>query len=105
MIHACARAQLAYADSVPTGTYRDMTERLPLVDPAKISVPTLVARGEHDGIASMADLLGFYERLASADKQFAVVPGLAHVTPLGRYRHRMWRLLDAFFRLHAGADG
>ena len=31
---ACAAAQLAFANSVPTGTYLDMTTRLPLVDPS-----------------------------------------------------------------------
>jgi len=29
-------------------------------DPANIPVPTLVARGEYDGIASMSDLLAFF---------------------------------------------
>jgi len=100
VVRACVAAQLAYADSVPTGTYLDMTVNLPVVDPAKVLAPTLIARGEHDGIASMADLLAFFERLPSPDKQFAVVPGLAHCTPLGVERQRMWRLLKAF--LEAG---
>ena len=96
VMRACAAAQLAYADSVPTGTYLDMTCNLPLVDPARILVPTLVARGEHDGIASMSDLLGFFDRLPIGDKQFAVIPALAHLTPLGLERRRMWQLLRHF---------
>src|SRR3954467_3417723 len=52
-IEAFATAILALDDSVPTGTYVDMCSNLPLVDPVKISVPTLILRGEFDGIASM----------------------------------------------------
>src|SRR5262247_3687337 len=50
---AFADAIVALDDSVPTGTYVDMCSRLPLVDPAKIRVPTLIMRGQWDGIASI----------------------------------------------------
>jgi pimeloyl-ACP methyl ester carboxylesterase len=93
---ACADAQLAYGDSVPTGTYLDMTQNLPLVDPRKITAPTLIVRGEHDGIATMEDLLEFYRLLPGNDKQIAVLPDLAHSSQLGVYRHRMWRTMEAF---------
>lgn len=96
VMRACADAQLAYADSVPTGTYLDMTCYLPVVDPLKVAAPTLVARGEYDGIASMGDLLGFFERLPTNDKQFAVIPALAHLTSLGLERRRMWEVVRAF---------
>jgi non-heme chloroperoxidase len=96
VIRACAAAQLAYADSVPTGSYLDMTCHLPLVDPANIPVPTLVARGEYDGIASMSDLLAFFDRLPRGDKQFSVVPALAHLTSLGLERRKMWKVIRDF---------
>ncbi len=99
VVEACARAQLAYGDSVPTGTYLDMTSRLPVVQPEDLPVPTLIVRGEHDGIASMEDLLGFFRRLPVADKQLAVLPGLAHCTPLGLRRHLMWETVRHFFSL------
>ncbi len=67
-IEAYATAILALDDSVPTGTYVDMCSRLPLVDPEKLLVPTLIMRGEHDGIAGIDDLLGFFRRLPNADK-------------------------------------
>ena len=98
VIGACAEAQLGYADSVPTGIYLDMTTKLPLVEPERIAAPTLILRGEHDGIASLDDLLGFFARLPGGDKRFAVLPGLAHCTPLGLARHLMWRILEDFFR-------
>lgn len=65
--------------------------------------PTLILRGEHDGIASLDDLLAFFARLPGGDKRFAVLPGLAHCTPLGLARHLMWRTVEDFFR--AGETG
>lgn len=101
VVEACAEAQLAYADSVPTGTYLDMTSRLPLVDPERINVPTMIVRGEHDGIATMDDLLAFFRRLPGGDKRFAVLPGLAHCTSLGLKRHLLWTTVANFM---SGSD-
>jgi pimeloyl-ACP methyl ester carboxylesterase len=80
VIEAFADAILALDDSVPTGTYVDMCANLPVCDPAKITVPTLIMRGEYDGIASMDDLLKFFAKLPNPDKQFAVMPGIAHAS-------------------------
>jgi non-heme chloroperoxidase len=96
VMEACAKSQLSFGDSVPTGTYLDMTTKLPLVDPAAISAPTLIVRGEHDGIATMEDLLEFFRLLPSGDKRLAVLPGLAHCTPLGLKRHLMWNATAQF---------
>src|SRR6202049_4560244 len=52
VIEAFADAILELDDSVPTGTYVDMCAHLPVCDPEKITVPTLIMRGEYDGIAS-----------------------------------------------------
>ena len=95
---ACARAQLLYDDSVPTGTYLDMTTRLPLVDPDRIAAPTFMVRGEHDSLATMDDLLAFFNRLPTNDKRFAVLPHLAHIATLGKARHVLWNAVDEFFR-------
>lgn len=99
LIDACAELQLSFGDSVPTGTYLDMTTRLPLVHPAKISAPVLLVRGEHDGIATMADLYAFFDRLPNGDRQFSVLAGLAHCTPLGLRRHVLWQTVADFLAL------
>ncbi|HTI66249.1 MAG TPA: alpha/beta fold hydrolase [Caulobacteraceae bacterium] len=75
---ALADAELPFGDSVPTGTYLDMTTNLPVVDPLRVTCPVLLVRGEYDGIATDADLLDFYGKLPHGDKQFAVIPGAAH---------------------------
>ena len=38
-------------DSMPIGTYVDMCENLPLIDPRKVTAPTIIMRGQFDGIA------------------------------------------------------
>jgi pimeloyl-ACP methyl ester carboxylesterase len=80
VIEAFADAILALDDSVPTGTYVDMCENLPVVDPAKITVPTIVMRGQWDGIASFEDLSKFFGKLPNPDKQFTVMPGISHAS-------------------------
>ena len=80
VVDAFADAILALDDSVPTGTYVDMCENLPVVDPEKILAPTIVMRGEHDGIAGFDDLIEFFKRLPNPDKQFAVMPGISHAS-------------------------
>ncbi len=97
MVDAFADAVLALDDSVPTGTYIDMSANLPLVDPAKIAVPTMIMRGEYDGIASLQDLVDFFVRLPNPDKQFAVMPGIAHSSLRAKNWAVSYHLLDSFF--------
>jgi pimeloyl-ACP methyl ester carboxylesterase len=96
-IEAFASAILALDDSVPTGTYVDMCSKLPLVDPGKLNVPTLVLRGEHDGIAGIDDLLKFYARLPHPDKQFSVMEGISHASFQQKNYLTVYHILHAFF--------
>jgi pimeloyl-ACP methyl ester carboxylesterase len=79
-VEAFADAILALDDSVPTGTYVDMCANLPLVDPARLTVPTIIMRGQYDGIAGFDDLIEFFKKLPNPDKQFAVMPGISHAS-------------------------
>jgi pimeloyl-ACP methyl ester carboxylesterase len=96
-IEAFATAILSLDDSVPTGTYVDMCSRLPLVDPAKITVPTIIMRGEHDGIASVEDLIEFFERLPNPDKQFAVMAGISHASFQQKNYMTVYHILHSFY--------
>ena len=97
VIEAFADAVCALDDSVPTGTYVDMCSKLPVVNPEKISVPTLIMRGEHDGIASMDDLLKFFAKLATTDKQFTVMPGISHASFQQKNYMMVYHILASFF--------
>ncbi len=96
-VEAFADAILALDDSVPTGTYVDMCENLPVVDPEKLTMPTIVMRGEYDGIAGFDDLLEFFKRLPNADKQFAVMPGISHASFQQKNYAIVFHILSAFF--------
>ncbi|MGB8893219.1 MAG: alpha/beta fold hydrolase, partial [Pseudolabrys sp.] len=97
VINAFADAITALDDSVPTGTYVDMCSRLPVVNPEKIMVPTLIMRGQHDGIASLQDLLKFFEKLPNADKQFTVMPGISHASFQQKNYMIVYHILASFF--------
>jgi len=96
-INAFADAIVALDDSVPTGTYVDMCSKLPLVDPAKITVPTIVMRGQYDGIAGFDDLVEFFKRLPNPDKQFAVMTGISHASFQQKNYKSAYHVLHAFF--------
>jgi pimeloyl-ACP methyl ester carboxylesterase len=97
VIEAFADQVLALDDSVPTGTYVDMCSRLPVVDPAKITVPTLIMRGQFDGIAGFDDLVEFFKRLPNPDKQFSVMAGISHAS-FQQINYRMvYHILLSFF--------
>jgi len=96
-INAFADAIVALDDSVPTGTYVDMCSKLPLVDPAKITVPTIVMRGQYDGIAGFDDLVEFFKRLPNPDKQFAVMTGISHASFQQKNYKTAYHVLHAFF--------
>jgi pimeloyl-ACP methyl ester carboxylesterase len=96
-IEAFATAILELDDSMPTGTYVDMCSRLPLVDPAKITAPTIVMRGEHDGIAAVDDLLQFFRGLANPDKQFTVMAGVSHASFQQKNYMTVYHILHGWF--------
>jgi pimeloyl-ACP methyl ester carboxylesterase len=97
VIEAFADAILKLDDSVPTGTYVDMCANLPVVDPARITVPTIIMRGEYDGIAGFDDLLEFFRLLPNPDKQFAVMPGIAHASFQQKNYMIAYHILLGFF--------
>jgi alpha-beta hydrolase superfamily lysophospholipase len=96
---ALADSELQYGQSVPTGTYLDMTANLPLVDPTKVHAPVLLIRGEHDGIATLDDLLDFFKALPNPDRQFAIIAGAAHALTMSLNRQAFWHTVNAFLTL------
>jgi pimeloyl-ACP methyl ester carboxylesterase len=97
VIEAFADAILALDDSVPIGTYVDMCLNLPVVDPEKITMPTIIMRGQYDGIAGFDDLIEFFKRLPNPDKQFAVMPGIAHASLQQKNYKIVQHILLSFF--------
>ncbi len=97
VVDAFADAILALDDSMPNGTYIDMCSKLPVVDPEKIAAPTLLLRGQYDGIAAFDDLIEFFKRLPNPDKQFTVMAGISHASFQQKNYLMVYQILHAYF--------
>ena len=97
VIEAYAAAICELDDSIPNGTYIDMCHNLPVVDPRKISVPTMITRAQYDGIASFDDLVEFFKLLPNPDKQLVVMPGVSHSSLQGKNYEIIHHLLKGYF--------
>ena len=98
-VEAFADAILTLDDSMPTGTYVDMCSKLPLLDPQKIMAPTIILRGEHDGIAALDDLIDFYKQLPNMNKQFSVMAGISHASFQQKNYMMVYQILHSFFTM------
>ena len=103
VVDAFADAILALDDSMPNGTYIDMCSKLPVNDPAKLTMPTIVLRGQYDGIAAFDDLIDFYKRLPNPDKQFSVLAGISHASFQQKNYLMVYHILHAYFTQPAPA--
>ncbi len=99
VVRAFVDQEMVNGDSVPTGTYLDMTANLPVVDPARVLCPVLLVKGEYDGIASLADLESFYARLPNGDRQLSVVAGAAHAVGMSRNHKAFHHIVQAFLAM------
>ena len=97
VVESFADAILALDDSMPNGTYIDMCSKLPVCDPAKINVPTLILRGQFDGIAAFDDLIEFFKRLPHPDRQFTVLNGISHASFQQKNYLMVYQILYAWF--------
>ena len=66
-------------------------------NPENIKVPTLIMRGQWDGIAGFDDLIEFFKRLPNPDKQFAVMPGISHASFQQKNYMLVYHILLGFF--------
>ena len=87
---------LKFGDEVPSGTYLDMAANLPIVDPKKVISPVLMLRGEFDGNSTNDDLLDFYRQLPNGDRQFVILPQIAHSPQWSKNRHLFYYALRNF---------
>jgi len=97
VVEAFADAILSLDDSMPTGAYVDMCANLPLNDPARLTMPTLTMRGQHDGIAGFDHLIDFFGRLPHPDKQFTIMPGISHASFQQKNYLMVYDILHAFW--------
>ena len=80
-------------------THQDQWNEL---DPAAVTVPTLVIHGEHDPIARPEGQAALFEGLGTPDKAWVVVPGGDHAVLLERPRGYFVDAVDTFLRAGGG---
>lgn len=71
-------------------------KNLPILDPARITVPTMIIHGEEDYASREQDLLPFYAQLGTRDKRYVLLPGGGHLVMLERGHRRFQREVLSF---------
>ncbi len=70
---------------------------LPILDPARITVPTMIIHGEKDFAAKEEDLLPFYSQLNTHDKRYILLPDGGHMLILEKGHRRFQHEVLSFF--------
>ena len=70
---------------------------LPILDPARITVPTMIIHGEKDFAAKEEDLLPFYSQLNTHDKRYILLPDGGHMLILEKGQRRFQHEVLSFF--------
>lgn len=96
MVDHFAHAAFVVERRTPNGPQIDMTARLPMVDPTRITVPTLMIHGQYDDVADTAGLLPFFAALPSPEKRYVIVPDAGHMAHLQKGRGRLQSAIADF---------
>ena len=70
---------------------------LPVLDPLRITVPTMIIFGEYDYYAKEEDLLPFFSQLKTRDKRFVLLPHGGHALILEKDHRRFQQEVLGFF--------
>ncbi len=95
-VEALADAEMQFGDQIPTGTYLDMTAKMPVVFPQKVQAPVLLVSGQYDGNATVADLEEFFNLLPNGDRQLVTIAGAAHSLTLATNHQLFWHVTRSF---------
>ncbi len=94
---------MQFGDSVPTGTYLDMTTNLPVVDPLRVLCPVLINKGEYGGISALPDLQALFAKLPNGDRQLSIIAGAAHAIGMSRNHEAFWHVVNGFLTVPEAA--
>ncbi len=97
VVDAFARSAALVETKSPTGPHVDLLTRQPLIDPSKITVPTLLIHSQHDDVADLDGLLPFFKALPNPDKQYVVVPEGGHMLHLQKGYARLQHAVASWF--------
>lgn len=89
------------AVEVPGGPAADITAAWQgelAYDPARITVPTLLVRGEWDSLCNDEDARRLFDGLGSQQKRDLVIPRATHLMHLETGRFELWKSVTVFLR-------
>lgn len=98
VVEAYAKAAALTQPTVPSGPQLDMTTGMPMVDPSRILVPTMLIHGQYDDVADAAGLLPFFEQLPDPHKKYVVIPDAGHMMHLQAGHRLLQHEVASFFR-------
>ncbi len=75
---------LKYDETSPRGSWRDIKNlnKKPILEPGKLTMPTLVIYGEHDHLVLKDDIDRFFDRLPAREKEMVIIPDTDHMAHL-----------------------
>jgi pimeloyl-ACP methyl ester carboxylesterase len=98
---ANAMARTPPAVQVPTGPQADIMalwSGADLYEPASITAPTLIVRGEWDSVCSAADVERLQSRMKAKPVKSEVIPTSGHLAHLETNRALLWSKVNAFLK-------
>lgn len=96
--HASSRLPPAFR--CPNGPLADIArifEGQPLYDPAKLTMPTLLVRGDDDTTSTHSAAVRLLDEIASPQKRYCVVAPGSHFLCIERNRAKLYEQLNEFF--------
>jgi pimeloyl-ACP methyl ester carboxylesterase len=99
VFEAYASQALKWEQRAPNGVYADVFGHMPILDPTRITVPTLMIYGAQDNVCRVdqKDLPGYFRDLATRDKALVIVPEAGHALLLERARRTLYREVENWF--------
>ena len=79
VVDAYAKSAAAIEINTATSPQLELVTKLPMLNAAQITVPTMIIHGEYDDVADTKQLLPFFEQLPNANKRYVVVPNAGHM--------------------------
>jgi alpha-beta hydrolase superfamily lysophospholipase len=69
----------------------------PYWDPSRVSAPTLVVRGDWDGVSTISEVLGLFNALSNAHLKRMVLLGEgSHMMLIEKNREQLFRVVQSF---------
>ncbi len=98
---AFAAEALRWDVRAPNGGWADMATKMPVLEPRRITVPTLVIFGALDTFCTVAqeELPGYFHDLGTLDKQLIIVPEGGHALMMMKPRAKFYLEIIKWFSL------